>query len=67
MLKGIFLKMPLELQNDLNNPNAVIQKGDRFGYDYTANINKYDLFTIGDFSYSKIDFLYRQKLNFDQF
>ena len=56
-----------ELQNDLNNPNAVIQEGDRFGYDYTANINKYDLFAIGDFSYSKIDFFVSASLTYDQF
>ena len=27
-------------QNDLNNPNRIVYKGDRYGYDYNININK---------------------------
>ncbi|MCD4695254.1 MAG: TonB-dependent receptor, partial [Bacteroidales bacterium] len=54
-------------QNDLNNPNQVIMEGDKFGYDYTANINKYNLFVQADFSYSKVDFFVAGMLSYDQF
>lgn len=29
-----------QVQYDLNNPNAVVREGDRFGYDYNINVNK---------------------------
>lgn len=32
------LNDPNAVQTDLNNPNNVLYEGDRFGYDYTANI-----------------------------
>jgi hypothetical protein len=56
-----------ELQNDLNNPNALVREGDVFGYDYTGNINNYSLFAQGDFSYAKIDFFAAVQASFDQF
>ncbi len=43
-------------QNDLNNPNRLVQVGDRFGYDFTANINKSELFAQSEFTYAKVDF-----------
>ncbi len=46
----------LSAQNDLNRPNAVIKEGDRFAYDYTANVNNYSLFRQSDFTYAKADF-----------
>lgn len=32
----------LVIQNDLNRPNRVLKKGDRFGYDYTAHISRFN-------------------------
>lgn len=32
--------LPDAAQNDLNNLNNVVYEGERFGYDYTANVNK---------------------------
>lgn len=29
-----------EAQNDLDNPNRIIRKGDKFGYNYNINVNK---------------------------
>ncbi|MBC8486448.1 MAG: TonB-dependent receptor plug domain-containing protein [Bacteroidetes bacterium] len=58
---------PITAQNDLNHPNQVIKEGDKFGYDYTGNINKYNLFVQGDFSYGKVDFFVGGELSFDQF
>jgi hypothetical protein len=54
-------------QNDLNHPNQVIEEGDKFGYDYTGNINNYELFSQGSFTYGKIDFFAGLKLSYDQF
>lgn len=43
-------------QNDLNNPNRIVKVGDKFGYDFTANINKYNAFAQSEFTYSRFDF-----------
>jgi hypothetical protein len=58
------------IQNDLNRPNRILKKGDRFGYDYTAHITKmnswlqlvfrqgrWETFVSGEASHSS---LYRQ-------
>lgn len=37
-------------QNDLDNPNAIIKVGDKFGYDYKLNINYYNVF--GQYQYN---------------
>jgi len=43
-------------QNDLNNPNRVVKKGDTFGYDYESYVNTQNFWALSEFSYSKIDF-----------
>ena len=43
-------------QNDLNNPNRIIQVGDQFGYNYTAHTNNVNLWGQGMFTYDKIDY-----------
>ena len=37
---GNFAENSNEVQYDMNNPNAVVREGDRFGYDYNINVNK---------------------------
>jgi len=44
-----------EYQNDLNNPNKLIKEGDIFGYNYVANVNKYELFSTVNYSYENLD------------
>jgi len=44
------------LQNDLNDPNRKIRKGDVFGYDYDIHINKGSLWGLGEFTYNHFDF-----------
>lgn len=56
-----------EIQNDLNKPNQVIKEGDKFGYDYTANINSYDLFLQANFKYKKIDFFTSGTISYTEF
>ena len=43
-------------QNDLNNPNRIIKKGDVFGYDYDVHINSAKLWALGEFTYNHFDF-----------
>ena len=43
-------------QNDLRNPNRLIRPGDRFGYDFTGNINQYSLFVQNEWVLPRWDF-----------
>jgi hypothetical protein len=43
-------------QNDLLNPNRVVKEGDRFGYDFTGNINEYQAFAQSDWILPSWDF-----------
>jgi hypothetical protein len=43
-------------QNDLNNPNRVVKEGDTYGYDYESHVNTQNIWALGEFSLSKIDF-----------
>ena len=40
---GTFAENSNEVQYDMNNRNAVVKEGDRFGYDYNINVNKANL------------------------
>ena len=43
------------IQSDLKNPNRIVKTGDRFGYDYDANITKYGFWAQGDFIYGNFE------------
>lgn len=43
-------------QNDLNNPNNIIRKGDEFGYDYLIRNNIYQTFIQAEYSLQRFDF-----------
>lgn len=43
-------------QSDLNNPNNVVQEGDRFGYDYDIHVNTYSTFGQIEITTSKVDY-----------
>lgn len=42
-------------QIDLNNPDHIARKGDRFGYDYSSVIERYGLWANARYSFAKID------------
>jgi hypothetical protein len=42
-------------QSDVNNPNRIIEEGDRFGYDYDISINTYNAFGQIEGTSAKID------------
>lgn len=46
---------PLVSQNDLNNTNATIEQGDRFGYDYEIHKDVISTFGQVEYTMSKID------------
>ncbi|MEE4176424.1 MAG: TonB-dependent receptor plug domain-containing protein [Bacteroides sp.] len=43
-------------QNDLLNPNRIVEEGDIFGYNYTGNINEYQAFAQSDWVLPRWDF-----------
>ena len=42
-------------QNDVSNPDRKILKGDKFGYDYSTNINRAEVWGQGEYSFNAID------------
>ena len=54
-------------QNDLNNPNKIIQEGDKFGYHYDARLNDLNLWGQGNFTYNKVDFFVSASLTGTEF
>jgi len=46
---------PNASQNNLENPDAIVQEGDKFGYDYNINVNKAHTFGQLEFAYGKFD------------
>lgn len=52
-----------EAQNDLHNPNRIVQEGERFKYNYEINASIFDAFAQAQFQYSKIDFYFAGKLS----
>ncbi len=41
--------------NNLDNPNQLIKKGDKFGYDYSININRFEGWGQAEYSFKSID------------
>ncbi len=54
---------PDVLQNDLNNPNRILHEGDKYGYDYTANINKSSIWGQGVWKFDRIDYFMALQLS----
>ncbi|MBL7918643.1 MAG: hypothetical protein JNM96_09605 [Bacteroidia bacterium] len=42
-------------QNDLDNPNRKVYQGDKFGYDYSININRAEVWGQAEYTFSKFD------------
>jgi hypothetical protein len=47
---------PNMAQNDLLNPNRLVTEGDRFGYDFTGNINTYEAYAQSEWVLPQWDF-----------
>jgi hypothetical protein len=55
------------IQNDLNNPNRVIHKGDVFGYHYDLNITYASAFGQLEWNLPQLDIYYAAQLNYTSF
>lgn len=42
-------------QSDIDQPNRKVREGERFGYDYSININRAEVWTQAEYSFSKLD------------
>ncbi len=62
-----FPDRPAMLQNDLNNPNRRVGKGDRFGYDYDINAIKADAWIQNIINLPKWDVNYGLNVSYTQF
>ena len=54
-------------QNDMNRPNRVLYKGDKFGYDYDINIKKGSAWLQGVFKFRKVDIFIATENSFTNF
>jgi len=54
-------------QNDLNTPNRILYKGDKFGYDYDITIRKASTWLQGVFKFKKVDFFLAGELSNTKF
>lgn len=54
-------------QNDLNNYNRVVKEGDKFGFDYDANISELKFWSTAYFKYNKFDYYVGLGLSGTQF
>ncbi len=58
---------PNKMQNDLNNPNRVIKKGDVFGYQYDINILHGSAFIQNEWNLAQLDLYYAGQITYTQF
>jgi len=42
-------------QNNINNPDQKIYTGDKFGYDYSINVNRAEVWGQGDYNFKSLD------------
>ena len=56
-----------KIQNDLNNPDKVIKKGDMFGYKYDVNIIHSSAFIQNEWNLTQLDIYYAAQLTYTQF
>ena len=58
---------PDNLQNDLDNPNRRVVKGDRFGYDYNYHVQKLQAWVQNQHNYAHWDINYGASFSWEQF
>lgn len=55
------------IQNDLNHPDRIVTKGDKFGYDYDMNIVKASIFAANEWNWRLFDLNYALRGTFTTF
>lgn len=54
-------------QNNLNDPNGIVRKGDKYNYDYNSIFYKSYAWGQSTFTYNKVDFFLSGKVGFEGF
>ncbi len=54
-------------QNDLNNPDRMVTKGDVFGYDYDIHVNSAELWFQNEYVFPRTELYYAAKLSYTGF
>lgn len=62
-----FFDNPDLSQNDLDNPNRMIKEGDKFGYDYTANVNSGNLWAVANYIQNRFDYYFGVNASYTEF
>lgn len=58
------LEMEIVKANDLSKPYSVIKNGNKFGYDYSINVETYKLWFQNEWNFTDIDFYYALQLTY---
>jgi len=58
---------PTTSQNDLATPNHIVKVGDTYGYSYESNVNTSKIWSLAEFSYSKLDYYVAGNYTFTEF
>lgn len=62
-----FFDNPDLAQNDLDNPNRQVVPGDKFGYDYIANVNNGGLWAVLNYLQNRFEYYLGASLNYTEF
>lgn len=62
-----FFKNPDLAQNDLDNPNRMVKEGDKFGYDYTSNVNSGNLWAVANYIQNRFDYYFGLNASYTEF
>jgi hypothetical protein len=62
-----FANTPGATQNDLNAPNRILRKGDKFGYNYNIDLYKTAVWAQSVFKFKKIDFFLAVEHSYTRF
>ncbi|HEY9543538.1 TonB-dependent receptor [Prevotella sp.] len=62
---GTYPRTSEQVQYDLNHPNAVVGKGDKFGFDYDINVRKGTLWSNYTESFGIVNYSVAAKLGYD--
>lgn len=54
-------------QNDLDNPDRQVKKGDTYGYDYTANVNNGSIWSVASYMTNHFDYYFGVNYDYNQF
>ncbi|MCB8963660.1 MAG: TonB-dependent receptor [Bacteroidales bacterium] len=54
-------------QNDLDNPNRMVKEGDKYGYDYTANVTSGNAWAVGNYVQNEFEYYIGANYSYTEF